>query len=65
VTEDREQELHYAEVDMDKALTALQKTAAAGANYGHRVSVEARYAEAYGVLVRLGARPRLRTKYRV
>lgn len=58
------EEIHSAEVALDKALAQLQKLAASGALVGIRQAAEIRYGQAYDRLVNLGVRPRLRNKYR-
>jgi hypothetical protein len=50
---------------LDTALQRLQRLASDNVPHGMRVSAEQNYAIIYDQLVRAGARPALRAKYRV
>ncbi len=52
------------EAVLRQAHDRLQKLASYNGPYGARTSAEQQYGEAYQALVRAGARPQLRGKYR-
>lgn len=58
-------EVAALEQRLNAALLRLQKLAHDNTLMGVRVNAEQEYAIAYDALVRQGARPRLRAKYRV
>jgi len=58
-------DIKVLEQHLDAALGRIQRLASDNAPYGTRVNAEQNYAIAYDELVRRGARPALRAKYRV
>jgi hypothetical protein len=54
------EEIKAAESEYNAALAQLQKTRPGKEGFGN----EAKYGEAYQMLVRLGVRPQIRLKYR-
>lgn len=52
------------EARLRQAFEALQRLATYNGPYGARTSAEQKYGEAYQALVRVGARPQVRAKYR-
>lgn len=61
---DRVEQIRRAEGVLNATLERLQKLAASNAPYGAKQGAEANHAAAYQALVRLGARPQIRAKYR-
>lgn len=57
-------EIRDVETRLDAAIARLQKLAANNSPFGGRQGAETEYANSYQQLVRLGARPQLRAKYR-
>jgi len=57
---DNEDEIRRTVEELDKSLNKIRSTTAGKQTFG----MEAQYGQAYQRLVRLGARPQLRRKYR-